>query len=527
MSGKGILFGILSGFIAASAVLFVLLHMQGNPPASEGHQIASPSASSPRPTKTPPRETAREQFLLTHDADGDGAWDEVLVGEHGTFRSVPQPRGVVRTVIPVMGEKQIAVFVGDPLGKKGGVTVVSIDLVSGRETLISGSTPLVSPRNIFAAPRGNVIAFFLDNLRSRFTELWTVNPENGEKQVAVERLGQNTRGPFWDPAGGFLLLDGNRLVRGSPHRTGVDLIPLSRDWRDLLPGRTIIPSPTGEQVIAVVGRIHTGGERETLIRMWELPEGYERDILTLRETDVTFLGWTSSGALLLAARGDGVTLWELRRGSQVPHSMAGDARSFALSSDGTRLAHLVDADGRPALVVLDTASWTEVSRLRIPSAERTPASSATPKMTVPSEYVLQQYLRTGDSAPALNAGARNSEGVAPEDVVRYVTEHIREITSAPPPEFVMAERVWFTSVPGAVFVDYRVGTILWRRLVQVDAPGGRPSAHRVVGIFTPANGEWVLAQGETLADPRPVLLVEYEPEIEQWVRKEVTEDVHP
>ncbi len=93
------------------------------------------------------------------------------------------------------------------------------------------------------------------------------------------------------------------------------------------------------------------------------------------------------------------------------------------------------------------------------------------------------------------------------------------MAEAPPGEPVSPERVWFTRAPDAFYVEYRVGTTLWRRLVRITGAGGVPAGFSVLGVFTPAEGEWALARGEDLAEQEPTALYEFDPDFQQWVEK--------
>ncbi len=527
-AGWGFLWGIIVGVVilVGAVRVFRSPRTSGEPTAG-----AFPSASGVVTPSPEPEESARSLIVLARDDDSDGAWDAVITLRNGIVEVVPTPADTDRRMLPITDGEALYVVVtrsaslpGRQAGKRGRPErqLIAVDFQSRTETLVTGSTPLVVPQRVTASPNGRVIFFFLDDRTAPRTEAWTYDPLRREKRLSLERLSKSVRGPFWAPDGGFLVHDGVKIIRGSPRRTGGDLLPITRSWEDLLPGSTIIPSPDGSQVVYAVaprGREAAASE-ESEIHVWDLGPRRERTVARLPSTDVQFLGWSVSGALLVAVTdGDGTTVWELRRNQRQPHALGSAFSSVVLSGDGETLAAVRSGSEGTYLSTFDARVFSPLGTTLLPS----PAVPEGGEAKIPT-YTLVQFLQEGVGRQTAES---RGDTLAPEDVVRYVVEHIREITDAPAGEPATAERVWFLSTPNAVMVDYRIGTTLWRRLIQLQSLGGKITGQSVLGVFAPAEGAWVLVRGQTLPDAHPTVLYEYEPEVEKWVRKETSQDIQP
>lgn len=540
MSASHVFRSVVSGLVTAVAVFVgVIISWQvatrTSEPAREVTESALSLISSPGPTPPfpPPLPGAPpETVLLVRDDQNDGVWEETLIIQNGAQRTLDLPEDTRRSITPVTDGGRIYV-VTNPEGRTTSPPaqmLVALSLTDDSATLISGATPLVTPGELFAGPNANVIAFYLDS-KSALTELWTLDAQTGTKRLSLERLGKRAAGPFWAPDGGFLVIDGGTLLRGSPQRTGGDILPVRRAWRDVPSGQTVIPSPGGSQVIYVV---QERGEAVFHLRVWDLLEGREREVMTFPGGPVQLLGWSAGGALLAVAGSDEVTLWEIRKDAQAAHSLGAGVSSVTLSGDGFAVALLRQTPNGVTLETIDASTKKPLSSLKVSdvsAASLSPSPAvARPVSRRPSSqpYRIVQYLRSA-SAPVSSVadGTARASSLAQEDVVRYSMERIRDIADAPAAEPVTAERVWFTKTPDTVFVDYRVGTLLWRRLLRLTSVGGKPTAHEVLGVFAPAAGEWALTKGASIPDPRPTLLYEFEPDMERWVRKDVTEDIQP
>lgn len=458
---------------------------------------------------------ATDFALLTRDSNGDGSWEELNLFDNGKLKSITPPDKVDRKVSPVSNGENIYYIIEN--AKKNGESLVSVSLKDGKQELISDSTDLVSPRNVVSSNDGKIIAFYLDSTNGKMTELWTYDPDKKRKRVSVERLSMHAVGPYWDANGGFLLRDGQRVLRGSPNRTGMDILTDKLNLRDgFFSDNSMVPSPGGTQVVYVIQEKTNDGIHSSL-RVLDLNEKKEREILTIPNEKVEILGWSNLGSLVLKETTDsGVKIWNVTKDSKESYDLWGAISSMKLSSDGVYVVYTMSEGDSEYLVICATKTGKIITKKSLISNNGNLNSSPSPNPVIENKVV--QYLRLAKSSEGWSQAAEFP--LAQEEIVGYIVEHIREIAEAPVSESVAAQRIWFTPVPGAVYIDYQVGTTLWRRLVQVDGAGERASQHSIIGVYAPAEGEWVLTKGKELSNSQTTILYEYDSEIDKWVKKD-------
>jgi len=468
--------------------------------------------------KTAPRKTKDyillAKYIVSERLKEDPEqWTDLYLSSDGIMRTLTPPDNVDRTVKPVTDGMSIFYLIENKNIRDQGRSLVRVGIEDGKITLISDSTPLVEPRSVFAANDGKTIAFYLDGTQKKMTELWTYSSEKERKRVSVERLTQSAQGPFWDANGGFLVRDGAKVLRGSPNRTGVDILPIKFDWKNLLSGKSMIPSPGGTQVVYVV-REKDGKNVNAALRVWDLEENKEREIASFSNDKVEILGWSNSGTLVVREGEGDVKIWNITKDTKENYGLEANARSIVLAGDGTEVSYILpDSLGER---IISRTSKTG----KIVSQEVLPALNDVAITGITSRTDILQFLRLN---VVVDGYAQAAEfPLAKEVIVGYVMGHIREIAVAGEGEVAIAQRVWFTSVPGAIYVDYLVGSTLWRRLIQVDGAGGQASKYTLIGVYAPAAGEWVLTKGRDLADPKTIELYEFDPESEKWLKKDIT-----
>ena len=518
--------GIFGGFLLVGVLYFVgpiafrgsLEKLQENIRSSIS-SVSKPSPSATPLVSNPVIKTKSTDFiLLTRDSDKNGNWDELNLFDDGILRKITPPDKVDRTVTPVSDGETIYYIIES--AKKRGNSLIAVSLKDGKQELISDSTDLVIPRSVFASNDGKTIAFYLDGTAKKMTELWTYDPNKKRKRVSVERLSINTVGPYWDANGGFLLRDGQKILRGSPNRTGSDILSTKLDEQNISSSDgSMIPSPGGTQV-AFVAQKKTGDVTNSSLRVLDLKEKKEREILSIPSEKVEILGWSDFGSLVLKETTDLRTkIWNVTKDSKNSYVLENSISSIKLSGDGAYLVYTVLDNGKGSedMVICSTKTGKIITRNSLVNNNGTIDSSEL-GFKFNAENKVVQYLRLAKNPEGWSQAAEFP--LAQEEIVGYIVEHIREVTEAPVSESVMAQRIWFTPVPGAVYVDYLVGTTLWRRLVQVDGAGEIASQHSVIGVYAPAEGEWVLTRGKELSNPQTTTLYEYESEIGKWVKKD-------
>jgi hypothetical protein len=454
-------------------------------------------------------------ILLTRDLDKDGNWDELNLFNNGTLSKIVPPDKVYRKIAPVSDGERVYYIIENT--KNHGKSLVAVSLADEKQELISDSTDLVVPRTVVSSNDGKVIAFYLDSTNGKMTELWTYDPAKKRKRVSMERLSINATGPYWDANGGFLISDGQKMLRGSPDRTGTDILAEKFDSGDgFSSDSSIMPSPGGTQIVYVV-KEKTGDKTQASLRVFDLKEKKEREILVFPSEKVDILGWSDYGSLVLKeTMEDGIKIWNVTKDSKESYALESPSSLVKLSGDGAYLAYTISDGGSEYLIIRATKTGKIINKKLLINDNAKLGDISNSGVGIENSVV--QYLRL----------AKNSEGwsqavefpLAQEEIVGYIVEHIREITEAPALESVAAQRIWFTQVPGAVYVDYLVGTTLWRRLVQVDGAGEKASQHSIIGVYAPAEGEWVLTRGKGLSNPQTTVLYEYDSEIGKWIKKD-------
>lgn len=516
--------GIIGGIIVVAIVyffggdIFRQIMPESGQTLSSGTPAPTAEAVSLGLKKTAPKKT--KDFLLLakyvvpeRPKEGTEQWTDLYLSSDGILRTITPPDNVDRTVKPVTDGTNIYYLIENKNIRDHGRSLVSVGIEDNKQTLISDSTPLVEPRSVFASNDGKTIAFYLDGTQKKMTELWTYSADKARKRVSVERLTQATLGPFWDANGGFLLRDGATVLRGSPNRTGADTLPIKFDWKNILPGNSLIPSPGGTQVIYAVNE-ESVINFNIVLRVWDLKLNNEREIASFPTDKVEILGWSNAGMLVVREGESDVKIWNITKDAKENYSLEANARSVVLAGDGSEISYIVPGMTGEMLVSRAAKTGKIVSQETLPALNDVSFTGSTSRTDI-LQFMRQQVVVDGYSQAA-------EFPLAKEVIVGYVMGHIREIAAVGEGEAAVAQRVWFTSVPGAIYVDYLVGSTLWRRLIQVDGAGGQASKYTLIGVYAPAAGEWVLAKGRDLADPKTTELYEYDPEFDKWLKKDIT-----
>lgn len=481
-------------------------------PAATPADRRAPSGAPAQASLAAPVAQTADLFLVARLRDAD-SWEELLLAESGKLRTVPLPDTVDHSALPVTDGERIYAYVSG-IGRR--LVVFTRD---GREDeTVTDSTSLVEPRGLFVSPNGAFIGFFLDNRETEATEFWVYDTAARTKRVTVEHLTRtDLSGPFFQADGSFLLRNGTQLLRGSPRRTGGEALAAVPPAETLWEAGALL-SPDGTRVALVLG---VGDAATTVSRVVEIQPGSRvpRTRLSLAGSARLF-AWLPPDVLLVQGS-DG--LWTVRGSARDVRRLPSPASPPAVAGSGDAIAYVEGAAGVHRVTVVDLASGRARTAVALP-----PAPDATPRSSAAREvppYLLVQFFRTRAAGAEIRTPPAGA--VPAETVLRLVSERIREIAEAPLREPASAERVWFTRTPGAVYVDYRLGTTLWRRLIAVEHPPGSSPTYRMLGLFAPLEGTWTLIRGEDLTDRATIALYEFEPEVGAFVEKPLAPSGEP
>lgn len=515
---KRFFIGILGGFAVVTIIFFVgypkLKDLSARLDKISVGPTETPSAPATIGKNTTTRQTKAEDFILLSSQGNEGEWKNLYLFNKGTLKTVDYPKEAIRSIKPVSDGSRIYYVV-----KNGNTStkLVAVSLENGKEEVVTDSTPLVTPHNVFASNDGKIIAFFLDGEKNA-TELWTYDVAKKRKRVSLERLTQEAVGPFWDSNGGFLVLDQKQLLRGTPDRTGTDILPTKVDWEKILEANAIIPSPGGTQVIY----LEKAGEKKDssiALKVWDLKEQSSRSALSISEDQAAILGWSSSGALLVRSGTNNLKIWSVTKTGNDSYFLDAGSSSPVIAGDGQYMANILSNKNGEQLVIREPDKGGIKSSVSLPVSD-TDSSEKDKNAKETFRFEILQYLRTKSTSASVQPAQYQ---LAEEAIVGYVMQHIRQIAEAPEGEPVTAERVLFTRTSGAVYVDYLVGATTWRRLIQVDGDIlGRAKQYKFIGAFTPTNGEWSLAKGEDLDDKTTENVYEFDSDSGKWFKKEMT-----
>lgn len=417
--------------------------------------------------------------------DNRNVWEEVIMVEQGSIRSITVPDDVDHSEMPVTDGERVYVIV-----EREEREIVAISPDGGEEVVLSG-TKLLHPRGLSMSPDGSVLAFFMDNTRRPRSEFWVYEIKERRSLVSLELLASDARGPFWDANNGFLVVSGKNVFRGTPVRTGGERVAVDRDtWTDLVRYDPLVPSPTGNQVIYAVRT--RNGEHE--VRVWDIREEAERIVAEFSDSP-RLLGWNTANALVVH---EGSKLWSVTQQGVVEIPVA--AIWSILSGDGEIIAVLEEGDEQKYLTLIDSATGYNTGQIG----------------PFKNGVRLLQLLRIPGERTDVFHGIATDTAVAQEQVLRYLMEHLREITNAPVAEDAAPERAWFADIPGLLYIDYRIGTTLWRRLVLFEGVGSSLT-HRIIAVYAPVAGEWVVMRGEEPPGMSIQVMYEYVSEVGKWI----------
>lgn len=337
---------------------------------------------------------------------------------------------------------------------------------ASQEQIIVAKNKLVAPRGLFVSPDGNKVAYFLDNIhdtKKELTELWVYDSGLSGTKLLVENIVRPDvlTSPRWNSAGTHLWFVADNGVKDEEK---IELVVVG-----------VAPPQAAARFshirwqdfkdIAERGAMDVAADGKTLV----FSQAYSpfRSTLTVAE----------EGGLPQAV------------------TLQGQVVFVQWSSDGDLLYTIPDKNGKGLTVLaldLGAASSREVASVVLFNEN--------------SRIVAVQDQKSKEAVAGISSVLEDAELTA--FVEKYLSNMVGQ--AADP------IRVITTSQPNSVYVDYRGGSE-GRILVTVhDAIHPEWS---IQARYEPAGGEWQKTQGNSLSDPEPKNIYEWEKDVNQWILK--------
>ncbi len=375
-----------------------------------------------------------------------------------------------------------------------------------RSELIVDRTPLVSPRGLIISPDNKKVAYWLDNTdkpEKKLTELWVYDSTRDETKLLAEKLFRpdiNTKAR-WNKASNLLWFIGNgdqvHVVSLQP--PSLETRFKNTDWSELEDMAESVAMDISEEGSRLAyARPSAFGRSEVIT----VEEGSYPEDITVRGS-VSYLQWLNDGSLLYVVQGQyDYTFWLAK--NSVRRRLARQPGTFesARTDPREQVAVFAGRAGRqPARIF--ALNIRQGSIIELDYAARDAGAAA---------YVV--HVESLDEKDGAVAGI--TQPLDDGQLVAFIDSNLPDIVRQ---TNVQPERLTITDQPNTVYVDYRDGTGVDKRLLLTvnDAVHTEWSA---VAYFEESSGEWVKTQGGGLTDPKPRRLYEWETGLKRWILKE-------
>ena len=378
---------------------------------------------------------------------------------------------------------------------------------TGEQEVLMESTPLTSPRGLFLITDRHKLALWVVNVGTsseELTELWVLDTADTSIRLLAEKLFQPDirSDPAWNAAGQvvYFVADtgAQTATQDQLELIVVDLTPTVRaDFASPAWGKEPTSSdvsPQGTKAALVTPGFFGSSTIHIL--------SDERARRSTVRGQVAYLSWVSDEQLLYAVQsGGGVTLWQAED----------DVHRFLARRPGNlRAARMSPAGDYVVLALAHTANRVNVESVHLTSGTVITEGSA----AADARLVVLDEVAAVPEQSAEHAVAPVLE-LDDEELVAFVENQLTAIAGpgATPARLVMTDSV------NALFLEYRDEAGQEQRiLLRVhDAVHAEWS---ISARYQPLRGEWQKTEGSGLADPSPLRLYEWEPELNLWVFKQ-------
>lgn len=496
-------------FVLAGAGMLIWL---GLPKVKEWRTALSSPIASPSPVFVD-RPTSSHLQITARVTDGDVS--RAITCYQGSCRPLAYPGGVVG--VAVSDGQAWFYYEAEKDEKKGWKRqLVRLPVGSSGAELITESTPLTEPRDLFISPDNRKVAFYLDNIHEpskRLTELWVYDTDNKGVRLLAEKLFRpDIRSAlYWNSASTYAWFVGDTGDQKDPEdklalvvigtdSSEVKAVHGNVDWSKLI--------KDGEKLRA---DISPDGNSLAYVKQGFLGQ----DVLAIAEGDsqeqsmglrgsIVYVQWLDDETLLYAVQDrTGFTFWQHKDGThRFIARRAGVLGSAYGGSDGAYVTFSVDAGNKT----------TRIYSLHVSTG------------TVIDDGVISEPLSAIYIANAVTVDAGDMKGEVESvsdvyddaELAAFIERQLGSITGDQSNQPI---RLIVTDKENTLLIDYRTAAGKEERLLV--------KVHDVIHVdwsirarYQAVNGQWKRMQGGGAEDPKPLRLYEWEQQLKRWILKE-------
>lgn len=377
---------------------------------------------------------------------------------------------------------------------------------NGESQIIVDRTPLIASRDLIISPDNKKIAYWLDNIDQpdkQLTELWAFDSDEAGTKLLAEKLVRSAVAtePRWNKASSRLWFVGgdHELNVVSTQPPGIVPSFKNLDW-DRLKGT----ADHGVMDISLTGKTLAYAEptylgRSKLVTASQV--GKPRTALVRHP--IPYLQWLDDDNLLFITQdSQSFTFWRLNSSTQ---------QQIARHPGQLESVH-TDGEGSYAIF----ASQPRKNQTRLYALHIASGDIINLDYQVPSFGKRTNLVHIESQPDQSGAVAGLTQPLIDDQLAAFVENNLADIVRQ---TNVRPKRLIITDKPNTIYVDYRDGTGVDKRLLLIvnDAVYAEWS---IFAYYEESSGEWVKTEGGGLTNPQPVRLYEWEENLDQWILKE-------
>jgi len=377
---------------------------------------------------------------------------------------------------------------------------------SEQSQVIVDRTPLIASRDLIISPDNKKVAYWLDNIDQpdkQLTELWAFDSDEGGTKLLAEKLVRPAviTEARWNKASNRLWFvgDDNELNVISTQPPGIVPSFKNLDWDQLkgvadhgvmdisLTGKTLAyaePTYLGRSKLVTASQ---GGRPRTAIVRHHIP----------------YLQWLDDDNLLFVTQNSqDFTFWRL----------SGSTQQQIARHPGQLESVRTDSKGNYAIFASQPRKdQTRLYALHIASGDIINLDYQVPSF---GKHTYLAHVESQSDQSGEVAGL--TQPLADDQLAAFVENNLSDMVRQ---TNVRPKRLIITDKPNTIYVDYRDGTGVDKRLLLTvnDAVYAEWS---ISAYYEEISGEWVKTQGGGLDEPEAWRLYEWEEKLEQWILKE-------